>query len=184
MKSPEPGSRMPGGFGRCNLDSHREPFMRIGIGYDIHRFGTSGTLVLGGVRFPGRPRLVGHSDGDAVMHAVADAILGAAALGDIGEHFPDTDQEWKDADSARILAEAARLVRDRTGLAIVNVDVNVIAERPRLAERKRDMRARLAEILSLPLECVSVKARTAEGLGPVGRGEAIEVHAVVLMDEK
>ncbi len=156
--------------------------MRIGIGYDIHKFGTDGTLVLGGIEFPGQPRLLGHSDGDAVMHAVADAILGAAALGDIGEHFPDTGDEWKDADSARILALAAGLAAEGAGLKPVNVDVNVIAERPRLAGKKKDMRARLAEILSLPLDSVSVKARTAEGLGPIGRGEAVEVQAVVLME--
>lgn len=155
--------------------------MRVGIGYDLHRLGTERPLKLGGIEFPGQPGLIGHSDADPVMHAVADAILGAAALGDIGEHFPDTDPEWKDADSARILAEAARLALANRSLAPVNVDVNVIAERPRLGDKKDAMRARLAEVLSLPVESVSVKARTAEGLGPVGRGEAIEVQAVVMM---
>ncbi len=155
--------------------------MRVGIGYDIHRFGEDGTLVLGGVRFPGYPRLIAHSDGDAVMHAVADAVLGAAALGDIGEHFPDTDEEWKDADSARILEAAVRLAREKAGLAPSNVDVNIVAERPRLGEAKAKMRDRLAAIMALPAASMSIKARTAEGLGPVGRGEAIEVHAVVLM---
>jgi len=156
--------------------------MRVGIGYDVHKFGTTGTLVLGGVRFPDQPRLIAHSDGDAVMHALADALLGAAALGDIGEHFPDTDEQWRDADSARILGEAVRLARDEAGLAPVNADVNIVAERPRLGEAKAQMRDRLAAILALPPSSVSVKARTAEGLGPVGRGEAVEVHAVVLMD--
>jgi 2-C-methyl-D-erythritol 2,4-cyclodiphosphate synthase len=157
--------------------------MRVGIGYDIHRFGEGGTLVLGGVRFAGYPRLIAHSDGDAVMHAVADAVLGAAALGDIGEHFPDTDDEWKDADSARILQEAVRLAAKQRGLVPVNADVNVIAERPRLGEKKNVMRERLAHILGVPVTRISIKARTAEGLGPVGRGEAIEVQAVVLMHE-
>ncbi len=155
--------------------------MRIGIGYDIHRLGADRPLVLGGVEFPGEPGLVGHSDADPVMHAVADAILGAAALGDIGEHFPDTDPQWKDADSAVILSGAASLARDERGLIPANVDVNVIAERPRIGPRKAEMRARLAEVLGLPVDAVSVKARTAEGLGPVGAGEAIEVQAAVLM---
>jgi len=156
--------------------------MRIGAGYDIHRVGADRPLVLGGVEFPGHPGLIGHSDADPVMHALADAVLGAAALGDIGEHFPETDPQWKDADSSRILREALALAAARRGLRPVNVDVNIIAERPRLADRKADIRARLADVLGLPAESVSVKARTAEGLGPVGRGEAIEVHAVVLMD--
>jgi 2-C-methyl-D-erythritol 2,4-cyclodiphosphate synthase len=157
--------------------------MRIGTGYDIHRFGVDGELLLGGVAFPGEPALIGHSDADPVMHAVADAILGAAALGDLGDHFPDTDPAWAGADSARILAEAVRLAAEERGLHPVNVDVNVIAERPRLAGRKDAMRARLADVLGLPPERVSVKARSAEGLGPVGEGRAIEVQAVILMDD-
>ncbi len=157
--------------------------MRIGFGYDIHRFGADRPLKIAGVVVPGAPGLIGHSDADPVMHAVADAILGAAALGDIGEHFPDTDPRWKDADSALLLAEAARLAMQRRGLTCANVDVNVILERPKLGPGKDAMRARLAEVLALPLERVSVKARTAEGLGAVGRGEAVEVHAAVLMEE-
>jgi 2-C-methyl-D-erythritol 2,4-cyclodiphosphate synthase len=157
--------------------------MRVGAGYDIHRFGAERALVLGGVEFKGEPGLIGHSDADPVMHAVADAVLGAAALGDLGDHFPDSAPEWKGADSSRILAEALRLASEQRGLVPVNVDVNVIAERPRLADSKHLMRERLAHILGLPIHAVSIKARTAEGLGPVGRGEAIEVHAVVLMDE-
>ena len=156
--------------------------MRIGSGYDIHRLGAERLLVLGGVQFPGEPGLIGHSDADPVMHALADAVLGAAALGDIGEHFPDTDPQWKDADSAGILREALRLAAGERGLRLVNIDVNIIAQRPRLGDRKAEIRSRLAEVLDLPPECVSVKARTAEGLGPIGRGEAIEAHAVVLMD--
>ncbi len=157
--------------------------MRVGIGYDIHRFGGEGPLMLGGVHFPGEPGLVGFSDADAVMHAVADAVLGAAALGDIGEHFPDTDPKWENVDSSRILSEAVRLAGSERNLAPVNADVNVIAEKPHLGDRKTPMRRRLAELLKLPAECVSVKGRTAEGVGPVGRGEAIEVRAVILMEE-
>lgn len=158
--------------------------MRVGIGYDIHRFGARRPLVLGGVRLSDCDGLVGHSDADPVMHAVADAIFGAAALGDIGEHFPDTSPEWENADSAGLLAKAASIVADSRALVPVNLDVNIIAQWPRLGPHKQDMRERLAEVLNLPVDCVSVKARTAEGLGAVGAGEAIEVHAVVLMREK
>ena len=156
--------------------------MRIGIGYDIHRTGAARPLVLGGLEFPGEPGLKGHSDADPVMHAVADAVLGAAALGDIGQYFPDTSPEWSDADSAAILAEALRLAAERRSLRPVNIDVNIIAQHPHLGDRKAEMRDRLAQVVGLPAECVSVKARTAEGLGPVGRKEAIEAHAVVLME--
>lgn len=155
--------------------------MRVGIGYDVHRFGADRPLVIGGVTFPGEQGLVGHSDADPVMHALADAILGAAALGDIGQHFPDSSPEWRDADSARILARAVRLAAEQRALKPANVDVNVVTQHPRLAERRDQMRTRLAEVLGLPIECVSIKARTAEGLGPIGEGRAIEAHAVVLM---
>ena len=157
--------------------------MRIGTGYDIHRVGAERPLVLGGIEFAGERGLIGHSDADPVMHALADAVLGAAALGDLGDYFPDSTPEWQDADSSRILTEALRLAAKQRGLVPVNVDVNVIVERPRLAEKKHLMRERLAHILGLPIDAASVKARSAEGLGPVGRGEAIEVHALVLMDE-
>jgi len=157
--------------------------MRVGIGYDIHRYGADRALILVGVEFPGEQGLMGHSDADPVMHAVADAMLGAAALGDIGDHFPDTSPEWKDADSAHILAKASLIVALQRHLQPVNVDVNVIAQRPRISTKKLAMRERLAEILSLPLGRVSIKARTAEGLGPVGRGEAVEVQAIVLLEE-
>ena len=157
--------------------------MRVGIGYDIHRLVPGRRLVLGGVAFPGPVGLAGHSDADAVMHAVADAILGAAALGDIGEHFPDDSAQWKDADSAEILRAAADMARSERSLELHNVDVNVVAQTPRIGERKSQMRRNLASVLGLPLESVSVKARTAEGLGPVGRAEAIEVFAIVLMRE-
>jgi 2-C-methyl-D-erythritol 2,4-cyclodiphosphate synthase len=157
--------------------------VRVGIGYDIHRLGAERPLVLAGVTFEGEPGLIGHSDGDAVMHAVADAVLGAAALGDIGEHFPDTDPRWEGYDSSRLLAEVLRLAAEQRGLRPVNIDVNVIAQRPRLADHKPAMRERLAEAAGLPVDCVGLKARTAEGLGAVGRGEAIEVQAIVLMGD-
>ena len=156
--------------------------MRIGIGYDIHRRKEGRRLVLGGVEFPGEPGLEAHSDGDVVLHAVADAVLGAAALGDLGEHFPDTDQKWRDADSGDILAAVVAMTGERR-LRVRNLDVNVIAERPKIGPKKDQMRANLAAILGVSRDDVSVKARTAEGLGPVGRGEAIEAHAVVLLDE-
>ncbi|MGD2174457.1 MAG: 2-C-methyl-D-erythritol 2,4-cyclodiphosphate synthase [Candidatus Brocadiaceae bacterium] len=155
--------------------------MYIGIGYDIHRFGADRPLILGGVRFPGESGLVGHSDADPVMHAIADAVLGAAALGDLGQHFPDTEARWENADSADILGQVLRMVREKRSLVPGNVDVNVVAERPRLAERTAEMRRRLAEVLHLSVERVSVKGRSAEGLGPVGRGKAVEVHAAVLL---
>ncbi len=156
--------------------------MRVGIGYDIHRLEPGRRLVLGGVEFPGPVGLAGHSDADAVLHAVADAILGAAALGDLGEHFPDTSEQWRDADSAVILGRAVAMARDRR-LRVGNVDVNVVAQTPRIGPRREEMRARVASLLGVSLERVSIKARTAEGLGPVGRKEAIEVHAVVLLEE-
>ena len=155
--------------------------MRIGIGYDIHRLVTGRRLVLGGVEIPGPVGLLGHSDGDAVLHAVADAILGAAALGDIGEHFPDTCEQWRDADSAQILSAVVKMAAERS-LKVRNVDVNVIAQTPRLAEARDAMRRRIAELLGIPARHVSVKARSSEGLGPIGRGEAIEAQAVVLLE--
>jgi 2-C-methyl-D-erythritol 2,4-cyclodiphosphate synthase len=156
--------------------------MRVGIGYDIHALQEGRRLILGGVEFPGPVGLAGHSDADAVYHAVADAILGAAALGDLGEHFPDTSEEWRDADSARILAAVVRMAEARS-LRVCNVDLNIVAERPRIGPKKAQIRANLASLLGVQPERVSVKARTAEGLGPVGRLEAIEVHAVVLLEE-
>lgn len=156
--------------------------MRIGIGYDIHRLQEGRKLVLGGVEIPGPLGLAGHSDADAVLHAIADAILGAAALGDLGEHFPDTCQRWRDADSSCILAAAVEMAGARS-LRVHNVDVNVIAEWPKLGPIKGQISANVASMLGLPADRVSIKARSAEGMGPVGRQEAIEVHAVVLLEE-
>ncbi len=158
--------------------------MRVGIGYDIHRLRAGARLVLGGVEIPGPLGAVGHSDADAALHAVADAVLGAAALGDLGHHFPDTAQEWKDRDSRDILAAVVEMARSRAGLRVHNVDVNIVLEAPRIAGSRDRMREAIAGVLGVPLDRVSVKARTAEGLGPVGRGEAVEAQAVVLMVEE
>ena len=156
--------------------------MRVGIGYDIHRLGPGRTLVLGGVTLPGETGLAGHSDADVVLHAVIDALLGAAALGDIGTHFPADDPEWKDARSFTLLERTLALVRD-AGHAVENVDVTVIAERPRLAPHVTAMRARMAELTGVSESAVSVKATTNEGIGDIGRGEAIAAVAVALLRE-
>ncbi len=156
--------------------------MRIGIGYDIHRLVPDRPLRLGGVAIPFELGLLGHSDGDVLLHAVCDALLGAAGLGDIGEQFPDTEPAYQDADSAMLLAATIKKVR-AAGFAPVNVDANVIAEQPRLAPHKPAIRQRVAEILGLDPARVSIKARTHEGLDAVGRGEAIAAQAIVLLDD-
>ena len=155
--------------------------MRVGIGYDIHAFDAARVLMLGGVKIEGAWGLKGHSDADVLLHAVGDALLGAAALGDLGEHFPDSDPQWKDVPSAVILSEVLTKVRAK-GWAPVNVDVNVIAERPRLAPYREAIRERLAALLGLPVGAVSVKARTNEGLDAIGKGQGIAAQAVVLLD--
>ncbi|MGH2600005.1 MAG: 2-C-methyl-D-erythritol 2,4-cyclodiphosphate synthase [Dehalococcoidia bacterium] len=157
----------------------RPPF-RVGHGYDIHRFGDAGELVLGGVRFPELPALAGHSDGDAVLHAVADALLGAAGLGDIGAVFPPGDPATRGADSMLLLREIVARVQGG-GWTPVNLDVTVIAERPRLAPRVTEMRAAIAAAIGVDAAAVSVKGKTNEGLDSVGRGEAVAVHAVALL---
>ena len=156
------------------------PPFRIGEGWDIHALVAGRSLVLGGVTLPFDKGLLGHSDADALLHAITDALLGAAGLGDIGSHFPDTDAQFQGADSAVLLAEAAHRVRDR-GYAIGNVDSTVIAQAPRLAPHIGAMRARIAQVLGIAPECVNVKAKTAEKMGPVGLGQATEARAVVLL---
>lgn len=153
---------------------------RVGLGYDSHRLAEGRAMVLGGVVIPHPRGLVGHSDADAVCHAVTDALLGAAAAGDIGQHFPDTDPRWRGASSTELLARVAALVRGR-GLAVGNVDVVVIAERPKLAPHVAAMRSTLAAVLDVDVGRVSVKAKTGEGLDAVGREEAVAVHAVALL---
>lgn len=156
--------------------------MLIGIGYDLHRLEEGRPLILGGVTIPHEKGLLGHSDGDALCHAITDALLGALALGDIGSHFPDTDSTYKDADSLDLLLQVHQLVQ-REGYRIVNVDSVVIAQRPRLRVYIDSMRLRIAEALGMPIERVSVKAKTNESVGPEGREEAISTQAIVLLEE-
>ena len=153
---------------------------RIGEGWDTHALVAGRRLVLGGVEIPHSHGLLGHSDADALCHAITDALFGAAALGDIGHHFPDTDAQFQGADSLALLAEAARRVR-AAGFEIGNVDSTVIAQAPKLAPHIAAMRQRLALALVLAVDQVNVKAKTAEKMGPVGRGEAIEARAVCLL---
>jgi 2-C-methyl-D-erythritol 2,4-cyclodiphosphate synthase len=153
----------------------------VGLGFDIHRFAKGRRLVLAGVEFEGETGLLGHSDADVVTHAVVDALLGAAGLGDIGRHFPDTDERWRDAPSLEML-EAVRQMLEAHNYQPVNVDVSVLAERPRLSDRGEAMRANLAAVLGIAPSCVSIKATTAEELGAVGRGEGIAAWAVALID--
>jgi 2-C-methyl-D-erythritol 2,4-cyclodiphosphate synthase len=153
---------------------------RIGEGWDIHALVPGRKLVIGGVEIPFERGLLGHSDADVLLHAITDALLGAAGLGDIGRHFPDTDERFRGADSAVLLAEAARLVRGQ-GLRIGNVDSTVIAQAPKLASHIEAMRSRIAQALDVAPANVNIKAKTAEKLGPVGEGLAIEARAIVLL---
>jgi 2-C-methyl-D-erythritol 2,4-cyclodiphosphate synthase len=155
--------------------------MRVGLGYDSHRFSAGRPLVLGGVTIDHDAGLLGHSDADAVAHAVTDAVLGAAGLGDIGRHFPPTDERWKDADSLDLLRHAAQLAEEEN-YQVVNVDVTVVCEAPRVAPHAQEMGRRLAAALGIAPRLVSVKGKTNEGMGWVGRGEGIAAMAVVLLD--
>ncbi len=153
---------------------------RIGHGIDVHRFGDGDAIVLGGVRIAHNQGLVAHSDGDVVLHALADALLGALALGDIGKHFPDTDAQYANADSRVLLRHVMSLV-SQAGYQVANVDITVLAQQPRLAPHIEAMRSCIASDLNATAAQVSVKATTTEKLGFVGRGEGIEAHAVVLL---
>jgi 2-C-methyl-D-erythritol 2,4-cyclodiphosphate synthase len=154
--------------------------LRIGNGYDLHRLSPGRPLVLGGVTIPFDKGLLGHSDGDAVCHAITDAMLGAARAGDIGQHFPDTDAAWKGADSLRLLARAAELVR-RAGYAVVSIDVVVIADQPKIAPFLEEMRVNLAAALRIDRDRIGVKGKTNEGCDSMGTGESMAVHAVALL---
>lgn len=154
--------------------------LRIGEGWDTHALVPGRKLVLGGVEIPFERGLLGHSDADALLHAITDALFGAAGLGDIGRHFPDTDERFRGADSITLLKEAATHVRHE-GWQIANVDSTVIAQAPKLAPYIEAMRVRIAEALGLPPAQVNVKAKSAEKLGPVGMGQSIEARAVVLL---
>ncbi len=150
---------------------------RVGVGYDSHRLTENRRLILGGVEIPFDKGLDGHSDGDILLHSLTDALLGAAGLGDIGEYFPPSDPRWKDADSRVFLRHAADLVRQR-GYRIVNVDVTLVLEAPKIGPYREQIRKSVAETLDVEPDRVGLKAKTAEGLGPVGRGESAEAHAV------
>lgn len=153
---------------------------RTGIGYDLHRLAPGRKLILGGVEIPFDKGPEGHSDGDVVLHALTDALLGAAALGDIGEHFPPSDRRWKDAESVQFVRHARELI-GRSGFHIVNVDLIVVLERPKLLPYRAGMRRNISEALGIAADAVSVKAKTSEGVGPVGEGAAVEAHAAVLL---
>jgi 2-C-methyl-D-erythritol 2,4-cyclodiphosphate synthase len=151
---------------------------RTGLGWDSHRTGPDRPLILGGITIPAEFGLVGHSDADILLHAITDAVLGAAALGDIGMHFPDTAPEWKNAESGQFLAHAVKLASG-LGFQIVNVDTTVILERPKLKDYRQAIRENVAGFLGLPVDRVSVKFKTAEKVGPVGEGRSAEAQAIV-----
>ena len=154
--------------------------LRVGEGWDTHALVTGRPLILGGITIPHTHGLLGHSDADALLHAITDAILGAAGLGDIGRHFPDTDLAFQGADSVRLLQVAAQRVREE-GWQLVNVDTTIVAQAPKMAPHINAMRERIAATLGLAVQAVNVKAKTAEKMGPVGEGRAIETRAVCLL---
>lgn len=157
--------------------------LRIGQGYDVHVFEAGDHVTLGGVKIPHTQGIRAHSDGDVVLHAICDALLGAAALGDIGMHFPDTDARWRGADSRAFVRHVRELVEQR-GFAIVNVDATVLAEAPRLGKHRETMRSNIAADLAIPLDCVNVKATTSEGAGFIGRREGLACHAIALIEHR
>ena len=156
---------------------------RVGQGYDIHRLESGRKLVLAGVEIVHEKGLAGHSDADVVVHALIDALLGAAGLDDIGEHFPDTDPAYKNIDSKKLLAQTIEKI-GAAGYIVANVDITIIAERPKLSEYKEIMKRNLSGLLAIPLEAVGVKAKTNESLGAIGRGEAIACMAVASLAKK
>ena len=157
--------------------------MRIGTGYDVHRLVEGRNLVLGGVLIPYEKGLLGHSDADVLLHAIMDALLGAAALGDIGRHFPDTDPKWEGASSLSLLKHVFSLL-DAAGYSIINIDATIIAQRPKLAPYLQEMKEQIAQVLCLRDSQLNLKATTEEGLGFTGRGEGIAAKAVCLLAEK
>lgn len=157
--------------------------MRIGFGYDIHRLTENRRLILGGVEIPFDKGLLGHSDADVLLHAITDAILGAASLGDIGRHFPDTDPKFKDADSRVLLREAYGLIRKK-GFKVGNIDALVISERPKIGPYSDEIRRNISEDLDIDADTINIKATTNEKLGPIGREEAIAAQAVCLLEKE
>jgi len=156
--------------------------LRVGYGYDVHRLQEGRRLVLGGVEIPHTQGLLGHSDADVLLHAICDALLGAVALGDIGQHFPDSDSQYQDINSLLLLKEVAGILQ-RTGWRVINVDSTVVAQEPRLAPHIKQMRQNIARFLAIETEKVSVKATTTEGLGFEGSQQGISAHAVVLIEQ-
>ena len=154
--------------------------MRIGTGYDVHKLAEGRRLIIGGVYIPYEKGLLGHSDADVLVHAIMDALLGAAALGDIGKHFPDTDEKYKGADSLMLMREVRRILEEN-GFGIVNVDSTIIAQAPKMKPHIEQMRQNIADALQVDVSCVSVKATTEERLGFTGRGEGISAQAVCLI---
>ena len=154
--------------------------MRIGTGYDSHRFDAGRPLILGGIRIPEHAGLAGHSDGDAIAHAVIDALLGAAAAGNVGSHFPPNEDKWRGADSMQLLARAIDVLRD-SGYVIVNIDVTVICESPMIAPHAGAMTETLARAMSISVDHLSIKGKSNEGMGWIGSGEGIAVHAIALI---
>ncbi len=155
--------------------------MRVGSGVDVHAFGPGDALMLGGVRIAHSRGIVAHSDGDVLLHALVDALLGAAGLGDIGQHFPDSDARWKGADSARFVSATLQLL-GQAGQRVVNADLTLLAEAPRIGPWREAIRSNVARLLSLPPGCVNLKATTTERLGFLGRGEGLAAMATVLID--
>ena len=155
--------------------------MRVGIGHDTHRLGAGRPLILGGLRLEHPRGLIGHSDADVVLHALTDALLGAAGLGDIGDAYPDTDPRYRDCDSALFVRETLDRLNQR-GYRVVNVDVTIFAQEPKLGAKKAEIRAHLAALLGLEIDAINVKAKTGEGVGSIGRREAIGCQVAVLID--
>lgn len=156
--------------------------IRVGQGYDVHRFKEGGDVILGGVKIPYEQGLEAHSDGDVVLHALCDALLGAAALGDIGKHFPDTDPEFKGADSRVLLRHVYRIVQEK-GYQLVNADITIIAQAPKMSPHTAAMCRNIADDLKVDVDCINVKATTTEKLGFEGRKEGIAVQAIVLIEK-
>jgi 2-C-methyl-D-erythritol 2,4-cyclodiphosphate synthase len=157
--------------------------VRVGSGVDVHAFGPGDAVLLGGVRIAHSRGIVAHSDGDVLLHALVDALLGAAGLGDIGQHFPDSDPRWKGADSARFVAATVELLA-QAGWQVVNADLTLLAEAPKIGPWREAIRSRVAGLLALPQSCVNLKATTTEHLGFVGRNEGLMAMATVLIDER
>lgn len=161
---------------------NNEPRMRVGTGFDVHQLVVGRPLVLGGVEIPYEKGLEGHSDADALLHAITDAIFGALGEGDIGEHFPNTDERWRGCDSLVFLREAVRIAAAR-GYRVANVDATILAEAPRMLPHVPGMKQRISEALQLPVSCIGLKATTMEKMGFVGRGEGIAAMAVALLEQ-